>query len=156
VTQSPHVLLVDDNPGDAQLVCEAAAGSKHKSQIRILGDGESAIDYLHRSGSFSDAVTPDLIILDLNLPRKKGSEVLKEIKRDPCLRRIPVVIFSTSQYDRDLRSCYELGANCYVCKPVNLDDFVFAVRSIEEFWFGSATLPEENCHGTAVPQRALD
>src|SRR5215470_2110454 len=140
MTQAPRVLLVDDNPGDAQLVCEAAATSGHHSQIRVAADGDGALEYLRQNG----AIRPDLIILDLNLPGRKGSEVVKQIKSDPHLRRIPVVVFSTSQYGRDLARCYELGANCYVCKPVDMDDFKATVRSIEEFWFKSVTLPEED------------
>ena len=152
----PQILLVDDNPADVELVCDTATEGRYQIQVRNIPDGEKAMAYLRRSGSYGDAARPNLIILDLNLPRKDGKEVLREMKRGPSLRSIPVIIFSTSRSDSEVRRCYELGANCYVNKPGNLGDFVFAIRSIKEFWFGSASLPEESNDGTAVCARVTD
>src|SRR5271154_4989377 len=130
----PQVLLVDDNPADVVLAREALAGGKHQSHINNVQDGEEALAFLHRAGTHSDAVRPDLVMLDLNLPRKNGRAVLAEAKADQTLRTIPVVVFSTSRSILDIASSYELGANCYVHKPGNLDDYFSALRSIEEFW----------------------
>ena len=140
----PHILLVDDNPADVELVCEAATEGRSQIQVRNVVDGEKAIAYLQCTGLFADAKRPDLILLDLNLPRRDGREVLAEVKHDPRFWSIPVVVFSTSQSDQDVRRCYALGANCYVSKPGNLKDFVFAIQSIKQFWFGTASLPKES------------
>jgi two-component system, chemotaxis family, response regulator Rcp1 len=139
----PQVLLVDDNPADVGLAREALAGGRHHSCISNVVDGEEAIAFLRRSGRFANAVRPDLVILDLNLPKKDGRAVLSEVKAEADLRAIPVVVFSTSQAMLDIVRSYELGANCYVCKPGNLQDYFQAVQAIEEFWFGSARLPRE-------------
>ena len=137
----PQVLLVDDNPADVDLAREAFAGGRHQSQISDVADGEEAMAFLHRVGQYANAVRPDLVILDLNLPKKDGRAVLAEAKADVNLRVIPVVVFSTSRSMLDITRSYELGANCYVSKPGNLDDYFLAVQAIEEFWFGSASLP---------------
>ena len=138
-----QILLVDDNPADVVLMREALAGGKHKSSITNVADGTQALSFLHGAGPYANAPRPDLVILDLNLPRKNGRAVLAEVKTDARLRCIPVVIFSTSRSMAEISRSYELGANCYVSKPGNLDDFLCAVKAIEEFWFGSASLPRE-------------
>jgi CheY-like chemotaxis protein len=134
---------VDDNPADVGLAREALAGGRHQSCISDVPDGEEAIAFLHRAGQYANAVRPDLVILDLNLPRKDGRAVLAEAKGDTNLRTIPIVVFSTSRAMLDIARSYELGANCYVSKPGNLDDYFLAMQAIEEFWFGSASLPRE-------------
>src|SRR5271163_700865 len=134
----PQVLLVDDNPADVDLAQEALAGGRHQSRISNAVDGEEAIAFLRHTGRYADAVRPDLMILDLNLPKKDGRAVLAEVKSDPNLRTIPIVVFSTSRSILDIKRCYQLGANCYVSKPGNLDDYLLTLRAIEEFWFGSA------------------
>jgi chemotaxis family two-component system response regulator Rcp1 len=139
----PQVLLVDDNPADVVLAREALAGGRYQSCISNVADGEEAMAFLRRTGPFADTVRPDLVILDLNLPRKDGRAVLAEAKADTSLRTIPVVVFSTSRSMLDITRSYDLGANCYVSKPGNLKDYFSAVQSIEEFWFGSASLPRE-------------
>ncbi len=139
----PQVLLVDDNPADVMLAREALAGGRHQSCISNVADGEEAMAFLRRAGPYANTVRPDLVILDLNLPKKDGRAVLAEAKADTSLRTIPVVVFSTSRSMLDIKRSYDLGANCYVSKPGNLDDYFSAVQSIEEFWFGSASLPRE-------------
>jgi chemotaxis family two-component system response regulator Rcp1 len=142
-----EVLLVDDNPADISLAQEALSECKRHNnrQIKISSvvDGEQAVDFLFRRGQYANQVRPDLVILDLNLPKKDGRAVLKELKADPELCRIPVVIFSTSQANNDIVRSYQLGANCYVSKPGNLKSYFAALQCIEEFWFGLASLPEE-------------
>lgn len=137
----PEILLVDDNPGDVDLVANALAGSPRRLRIHTVNDGEEAIAFLHRAGKYSDAFRPDLLILDLNLPRKDGRAVLADVKTDPALQEIPVVIFSTSRSGRDIARSYELGANCYVSKPCGLAEFFAAVQLVEKFWFGCVCLP---------------
>jgi chemotaxis family two-component system response regulator Rcp1 len=139
----PEILLVDDNPADGLLAQEALVGSRHQSHINRVKDGEEAMAYLHRAGPYADAVRPDLVILDLNLPNKDGRAVLTEAKADADLHTIPIVVFSTSRALMDILGSYELGANCYVSKPGSLNEFFLAVQSIEEFWFSSASLPRE-------------
>ena len=140
----PQLLLVDDNPADIGLAREALAGGSHHSCISDVGDGEAALAFLHRTGKYENADRPDLVILDLNLPGKDGRAVLAEVKSDTNLRSIPIVVFSTSRARLDIARSYELGANCYVSKPGNLNDYFMVVRSIEEFWFGCASLPRED------------
>lgn len=137
----PLILLVDDSPADAGLTCEVLATSERQANIQTVSDGEEALAFLHRTGKYTDATRPDLLILDLNLPRKDGRAVLAEVKADPELNEIPVVVFTTSRSDRDIARCYELGANSYMTKPGNLAQFFSAVRSLESFWIGFATLP---------------
>jgi CheY-like chemotaxis protein len=142
--RSPQVLLVEDNPADVVLAQEALAGGRHHSCLSHVADGEEAMAFLRRTGPFANTHRPDLVILDLNLPRKDGRAVLAEAKSDASLRTIPVVVFSTSRAMLDIARSYDLGANCYVSKPGNLQDYFSAVQSIEEFWFGSASLPRED------------
>jgi chemotaxis family two-component system response regulator Rcp1 len=137
-----RVLVVDDNPADLVLVREALAGNARRSQIDSVEDGVEAMAFLEHREKYVDTILPDLVILDLNLPKKAGLAVLAAMKAGPDLRRIPVVIFSTSRLSADVSRSYELGANCYVTKPGNLDEFFLAVKSIEEFWFGTVALPQ--------------
>ncbi|HTC49359.1 MAG TPA: response regulator [Candidatus Aquilonibacter sp.] len=136
-----RLLLVDDNPADIGLAREALAESAHHSEITSLENGTDAIAFLNRGGKYADAVLPDLVILDLSLPGCNGMTILETIKTGPQLRRIPVVMFSTSRLSRDIVRCYELGASCYISKPGNLNDYLSAVKSIENFWCGFACLP---------------
>jgi chemotaxis family two-component system response regulator Rcp1 len=140
-SRSPLILLVEDNLGDARLVSEALRESGGGSQLRHVDNGIEALAFLRRQGAHDSAIRPDLILLDLNLPRKSGREVLAEIKADDTLRRIPVVVLTSSQSDEDVLSVYTLNANCYVPKPADLDQFLAAIRSIEQFWFKTARLP---------------
>jgi two-component system, chemotaxis family, response regulator Rcp1 len=135
----PQVLLVDDNSADTDFASHTLARCPWPSQVRAVGDGEPASDFLHRLGNYTNERSPDLVILDLNAPRKDGRAVLAEVKADPLLRTMPVVIFSASRAGRDVVRSYELGANSYVSKPGNLH-FVSAVESISTFWFGCAHL----------------
>ena len=135
------ILMVDDNPADVDLAREALRGNVHRIQVESVGDGEEALSFLNRRGIHAEKRRPDLVILDLNLPKKDGRAVLAEVKTDADLRTIPIVVFSTSRLMPDIGRSYELGANCYVSKPGNLKDYVAAVQSIEQFWFGSASLP---------------
>jgi chemotaxis family two-component system response regulator Rcp1 len=134
---------VDDNPADVGLAREALVGGRHQSRISHVMDGEEAMAYLHRIGQYADAVRPDLVILDLNLPKKDGRAVLAEAKADKSLCTIPIVVFSTSRLMLDIARCYELGANCYVSKPGNLNDYLLVVQAIDEFWFGVANVPQK-------------
>ncbi|SPF35810.1 Response regulator rcp1 [Candidatus Sulfotelmatobacter kueseliae] len=138
---APDILLVDDNPADVGLTREVLAASTHHSNIHNVPDGEEAIAFLRRRGKYTEAIRPDLVVLDLNMPRKGGQAVLAEVKTDPGLRTIPIVVFTTSHAEKDITHSYELGANCYISKPGNLGDFFSAVQSIEEFWFGFTSLP---------------
>jgi chemotaxis family two-component system response regulator Rcp1 len=137
----PALFIVDDNPADLGLAREALARCAYRGQISSAGDGVEAMAFLTRREKFADAVRPDLVILDLNLPKKDGLAVLAGMKAHPELRRIPVVIFSTSQLARDITRSYELGANCYISKPGNLNEFFSTIKAIEEFWFGPVKLP---------------
>lgn len=141
--RATEVLLVDDNPADTDLTSEVLSRNGCPNHIHSVFNGGEAIAFLHREGKYSNVPLPDFMILDLNLPDKDGRTVLAEVKADPCLRRIPVVIFSTSEAPQDILRTYELGANCYVSKPGNLRDFIAAVTSIGDFWFGLAHLPRE-------------
>jgi two-component system, chemotaxis family, response regulator Rcp1 len=138
-----RLLLVDDNPADVNLAREALLESARHSQITSVEDGVEAMAFLDRRGKYTNAVRPDLVILDLSLPKKDGMAVLTAIKARPELRRIPVVIFSSSELSKDVIRSYELGANCYIRKPGNLKDFFSAVKSIEEFWCGFVNLPRQ-------------
>lgn len=137
------ILLVEDNAGDVRLTQEALAEMRLDHTLSVAHDGVEALAFLRREGVYAAAVRPDLILLDLNMPRKGGREVLAEIKHDPHLRRIPVVILTTSAAERDVRSTYDLHANCYVVKPVDLDQFFTVMQSIEGFWLSTATLASE-------------
>ena len=136
-----EILLVDDNPGDVRLTIEVLRDAKVRNHLSVVEDGEDALAFLRRDGAYADAPRPDLILLDLNLPKKDGRDVLAAIKADPALEEIPVVILTTSQADRDIARSYQLNANTYVTKPVDLDQFIYVVQSIERFWFTIVTLP---------------
>ena len=138
----PHeLLIVDDNPADVALAREALTACAYRGEVKSVGDGVEALAFLARRGNYANESRPDLVILDLNLPKRDGLAVLAAMRANPELRGIPVVIFSTSHLSRDIARSYELGANCYVSKPGNLKEFFSLMKSIEEFWFGSVTLP---------------
>lgn len=136
-----EILLVEDNPGDVDLTFEAMREAKVRNRINVVSDGVEAIAYVRKQGIYASAVTPDLILLDLNLPRKDGREVLAEIKNDPNLRHIPVVVLTSSESERDVMLSYRVHANCYVKKPVDLQLFLEVVQGIENFWLVIAKLP---------------
>jgi CheY-like chemotaxis protein len=136
-----EILLVEDNPDDVTLTVEALNLGKVWNNLSVARDGVEALDFLHRAGRHADAPVPEIILLDLNLPRKDGREVLAEIKADEELRHIPVVILTTSQAEQDILKSYQLHANCYVTKPVDFDEFIEIVHSIEDFWFTVVKLP---------------
>lgn len=140
--RKPEILMVDDNPGDIDLTTEVLAQSDGHFHVNAVNDGVEAISYLQRQGKYAKAPVPDLIVLDLNLPRKDGCEVLSSIKADPALAKIPVVIFTTSQANSDITRSYKLGANCYLKKPGNLPEFIAVVQSMAKFWLGFASLPQ--------------
>ncbi|MHB8422928.1 MAG: response regulator [Leptospirales bacterium] len=134
-------LLIEDNPGDVRLTREALRESKVRNNLNVVGDGEEALLYLRKQPPYTDVSRPDIILLDLNLPRKDGKEVLAEIKADPQLKRIPVVVITSSAAERDIIRTYDLHVNCYVTKPVDLDQFIKVVQSIESFWLTIVRLP---------------
>ena len=136
-----EILLVEDNPGDVRLTIESLRETKVRNNLRVARDGVEALAMLRREGPHAEFVRPDLILLDLNLPRKDGREVLADIKADPQLRTIPVVVLTTSRAEQDVLRSYELQANCYITKPVDLEQFITVVRSIEDFWLTIVTLP---------------
>jgi two-component system, chemotaxis family, response regulator Rcp1 len=136
-----EILLVEDNPGDVRLTIEALRESKVRNNLRVARDGVEAMQLLRREDQFAQSVRPDLILLDLNLPRKDGREVLSEIKAEPALKSIPVVVLTTSTAEQDVLQSYQLQANCYISKPVDLEQFIKVVRSIEDFWLTIVTLP---------------
>ena len=136
-----HILLVEDNPGDARLTMEAFREAKVRNDVRVVTDGVEALAFLRREDKYANAPRPDLILLDLNLPRKDGREVLEEIKSDENLRRIPVAILTTSRAERDILSSYDLHANFFVSKPVDFEEFIRVVRGIEDFWLSIVKLP---------------
>jgi two-component system, chemotaxis family, response regulator Rcp1 len=137
-----EILLVEDNPGDVRLAVEALRDAKVANRLHIVEDGVEAMSFLRREGRYADVPQPNLILLDLNLPRKDGREVLAEIKQDADLKRIPVVILTSSAAEQDVVQAYNLYANCYITKPMDLDQFLKVVRSIEDFWLIVATLPQ--------------
>lgn len=138
-----EVLLVEDNPGDALLTRIALEDSKVSIHLNVVEDGVEAMAFLRKQEKYKAAAHPDLVLLDLNLPKKDGREVLAEIKADQFLKRIPVVVLTTSQAEEDVVKAYNLSANCYITKPVDFDQFVRIVRSIENFWFAIVKLPPE-------------
>jgi CheY-like chemotaxis protein len=138
-----EILLVEDNPGDVGLTRETLKDSKLLNHISVVDDGVKAMAFLRLEGKYAKATRPDLILLDLNLPRKDGREVLEEIKTDEQLRRIPVVVLTTSSAEQDILRTYNLHANCFITKPVDLDQFTTVVRAIEEFWLTIVKLPPE-------------
>ena len=136
-----EILMVEDNPGDVRLTMEALKEAKVRNNLHTVVDGVEALAFLRREEGFAEAPRPDLVLLDLNLPRMNGREVLAEIKEDPDLRRIPVVILTISQAEQDIVKSYNLHANCYITKPVDLDQFLEVVKSIENFWLTVVMLP---------------
>ena len=141
--QPIEVLLVEDNPGDIRLTREALEEAKMRNRLNVVRDGEEAMEYLRREGDHGDTVRPDLVLLDLNLPKMSGMEVLEEMKSDPALRKIPVVILTTSEAEEDVIRGYELQASAYVTKPVGLDRFIEVVQAIDDFWLAVVRFPEE-------------
>ncbi len=135
------ILIVEDNPGDARLIIEVLKDAKVFNVPHIVRDGVEAVNYLKKKNEYSKVQSPDLILLDLNLPKKDGREVLAEIKADNALKKIPVVVMTISQAEEDILRSYNLHANCYVTKPIDLDQFIKVVKSIEEFWFSIVKLP---------------
>lgn len=142
--KAAEILLVEDNAGDARLTAEALKESKMLNRLSVVRDGVEALAYLHREGRYADATRPDIILLDLNLPKRDGREVLAEIKVDEELKTVPVVILTTSQAEEDIAKTYGLHANCYIIKPVDLDKFRVVVRAIEDFWFMVVKLPPKS------------
>ena len=136
-----EILLVEDNPGDVRLTQEGLASGKVCNRLHVAGDGVEALEFLRKEGRFAEVPTPDLMLLDLNLPRKGGREVLAEMRADPALAHIPVVVLTTSALDEDILRSYQLKANCYIKKPVDFEQFVAIVRSIDLFWFSVVQLP---------------
>lgn len=141
-TKPIEILLVEDNPGDVRLTREALRDAKVHNQMHVVGDGVEALAYLRRTGPYAQANRPDLILLDLNLPRMNGFEVLDAIKGDDDLKQIPVVILTTSQSEEDIVRGYKLRANAYVTKPVDLDQFIKMIKAIEDFWLEIVKLPD--------------
>jgi len=138
-----NILLVEDSPGDVRLTKEILADTRMANEIHVVNDGEAAMAFLRRRGEHTDAPRPDLVLLDLNLPRKDGREVLQEMKNDETLRRIPVIVLTTSAAERDVLRSYDLHVNCYITKPIDLDEFITVVRAIEGFWLSVVRLPSE-------------
>ena len=138
-----RILLVEDNPGDVRLTQEALKEAKFRNNLQVVGDGVEALAYLRRQGKYGDATRPNLVMLDLNMPRMDGRELLGEIKKDPDLMRIPVVVLTSSEAETDIAKAYELHANAYVAKPVGIDHFLQVVKAIEEFWVEIVKLPAQ-------------
>lgn len=136
-----EILLIEDNPGDVRLTKEALKEGKIRNKLTVVGDGIEAMAYLRKEKKYKNSTRPDLVLLDLNLPKLNGREVLTKIKKDPSLKTIPVVILTTSEADQDIYDSYDRYANCYITKPVDLDQFVKIVKTIEDFWFSIVRLP---------------
>ncbi len=139
-----NILLVEDNPGDVRLTQEVFKEGKIKNILHVVMDGEEALDYLNKRGKYTTAETPDLVLLDLNLPKIDGREVLEEIKNTPKLKRIPVIVLTTSDAQADILKMYDNHANCYITKPVDFSQFMNVVKSIEDFWLTIVKLPSQN------------
>lgn len=137
-----EILLVEDNPGDIRLTQEALKDAKIRNNLSIVTDGQAALDFLYRRGAYADAARPDLVLLDFNLPKKDGREVLDIIKNDETLRRIPVVILTSSEHERDIAQAYNSHANAFITKPVDFDQFMEVIRHIESFWLEIVRLPK--------------
>jgi CheY-like chemotaxis protein len=140
-SRSLQILLVEDNEGDVRLIKEAFNESKIDKSFSVARDGEDALNYLYKRGKYIECLKPDIILLDINLPKKNGFEVLEQIKNDPDLRRIPVIMLSSSSSEDHITRSYDLRANCYVTKPVDFDEYLSVVKIIEDFWFDKAKLP---------------
>jgi two-component system, chemotaxis family, response regulator Rcp1 len=136
-----QILLVEDNPGDVRLTVEALRDAKVANELHVVGNGEEAIDFLRQQGKHVDAPRPDIVLLDLNLPRLDGRDVLSDIKSDPNLATIPIIVLTSSTAEADIQRSYELHANCYISKPVDFPEFLSAVRSLEGFWLKIVRLP---------------
>ena len=139
------ILMIEDNPGDARLTQEALKESKVLNRLYHAKDGVEALSFVRQEGPFADVPRPDIILLDLNLPKKDGREVLAELKADPQLKTIPVVVLTTSKAEQDIVRSYELHANCYITKPVDLDKFIDIVQGLEDFWLSIVRLPKAGC-----------
>jgi len=137
-----EILLIEDNPGDVDLTKEALQDAKVRNYLHVVDDGAKAVDFLYKRGEYAAVPRPDIILLDLNLPKKDGRQVLEEIKADPQLAEIPIVILTTSQAEEDILRSYQLHANCYIAKPVDFKQFMLVVKSIEEFWLTIVKLPK--------------
>jgi len=142
MTRVVEILLVEDSAGDVRLMQEAFRDGKLANRLQVVSNGEDALAILRRTGPYAQAITPDLILLDLNLPKKDGREVLAEIKADPVLRRIPVVVLTTSKAEQDVLKAYDLHANCYITKPVDLSAFLKVMQAVDEFWLEIVKLPQ--------------
>ncbi len=140
-TRPVNILLIEDNPGDVRLTQEAFKEGRLSVNLEVVMDGVEAIDFLRKQGAHTDVITPDLILLDLNLPKKDGREVLEEIKTDDYLKRIPVVVLTTSNAEQDILKTYTLHANCYINKPVDFEKFFDVIQKIEDFWLTTTILP---------------
>ena len=138
-----EILLVEDNPADVRLTEEALREARVYNHLHAVSDGEQAMAFLRKQGRYMDSPRPDLILLDLNLPKKNGKEVLKDIKSDPSLKRIPVIILTTSDATTDIIAAYDLHVNCYITKPIKLEQFIKVIDTIEDFWFTVVKLPKE-------------
>jgi len=136
----PRILLVEDNPGDIRLTQEALKESQIEITLDVVSDGEQAVEFLMQRNKYVDSVRPNIILLDLNLPKKNGIEVLKEIKAHDTLRKIPVIVLTTSDAEHDITKAYDLHANCYILKPVDFDDFAKVIKLIETYWFNTVQL----------------
>lgn len=137
-----EILLVEDNPGDVFLTQEAFREGQFEHRLSVAEDGEQALRFLRREGSYKNAPRPDLILMDLNLPKKDGREVLAEVKSDPGLKHIPVIVLTMSEADQDVTRAYKLHANCYLTKPIEMENFLKMIRSVEDFWLSIARLPD--------------
>ena len=142
-----EIMLVEDNPGDVRLTQEALKEGKMLNNLHVVGDGVEALAFLRREGKYANAPRPDVILLDLNLPKKDGREVLAEVKADEDLRRIPVVVLTVSKAEEDILKTYDLHANCYITKPLDLDQFIKVVKAIEDFWLTIVKLPPNGGKG---------
>ncbi|MFC6824103.1 response regulator [Halopelagius fulvigenes] len=142
-TEPAEILLVEDNPGDVRLTQEAFKDGRIQNTLHVATDGVEALDFLYRRGDYEDAPRPDLVLLDLNLPRKNGDAVLEEIRNDPELRRIPVIILTSSTAHDDIVHSYDLCANAYLTKPVDPDEFISTIQTLERFWFSLVRLPSD-------------
>ena len=144
--QPIEILLVEDNPGDVDLTREALTEAKVRNRLHVVDDGAKAVDFLYRRAPYADSPRPDIILLDLNLPKKDGRQVLSEIRADPQLAEIPVVVLTTSAAEEDVVRAYRLHANCYITKPVDFKRFLTVVKSIEEFWLTVVKLPKKKSY----------
>ncbi|MDP2415300.1 response regulator [Daejeonella sp.] len=138
-----HILLIEDNDGDILLTTEALQNGKITNKISVVKDGEKAIDFVNKTGGYADTESPDLILLDINLPRRSGQEVLQYIKTNGNLKHIPVIMLTTSSSEKDINQSYNNYANCYITKPVEVDDFIDAISKIEDFWISIVKLPSK-------------